>query len=236
MSATYKVRRTSSSSTSSSSPVFLQPDSALSGVETLVAESVSGESEGFVTDSAIIKPAFIEVISQFVGEKLGIYLLYLWKLKKKTVGNVDGKNLRPFTGSGIDIGLFSGDEKKSLCTGTARICQIVKNLLIPMGQQMRIRESELVEGLVLLERFLVKGFPEFRLTMDNLAMAFTVCVMLANKSCADSTFQNCSWCKVFGMKQSYLNQSEEYALRILDFQLLISGEEIEELIKAVKRG
>ena len=207
----------------------------LDDIEAKVRSSMDLEGMETLTDHKVIQKPFIAMVSRFLGEKLGMYMMKIQKGGCKGKGRGGGEEIEKgaFSYKREDLEMVGG-EWTLLEKTMKEIERMMNELMVLMGERMRIRETELIQGLVYLERFLMKGKREFMLTMKNVAMAFTTCVMLSNKMNGDSTFRNISWCEVFGIKPSYLNESERYALRILEFRMNIRGSEISELLERMK--
>ena len=114
--------------------------------------------------------------------------------------------------------------------------EILIGLLQVMKVQLHIRESELLYGLILLERFLNKSPSEFDLQLNNLPMTFVVCIMLAHKMSTDRPIKNSLWSGVFKIPLSYLNQSEIFVLKAIDYNLNITWQSIFDLVQAILKA
>lgn len=104
---------------------------------------------------------------------------------------------------------------------------VIFHVLEKMAKTFRIRETEFIQAMVLLERIITGQLTEipFALCKDNLPMALCVTVMLANKMNADAPISNKWWMQTFGINPSHLVNSEIFFLRCLDHSLLVKEEE-----------
>jgi hypothetical protein len=103
----------------------------------------------------------------------------------------------------------------------------MRSILKMMSDHFRMRRTELLQGLVLLERVLTgqRSSIPFLLTRENTPMALVVCMMMTNKMNADHPFTHSSWCKVFGIDPEALRKSEVFFLSCVNFSCHVGKEE-----------
>ena len=190
-------------------------------VELLLQSSAYPSATSAVVDTRIIGGEFVVRVSRFLGRRIAYHLA-------RTHACYDSSNM--FSGDSCK----SGHVPKPTETLVSSMQSITFRMLQIMGSRMRIRESELLQGLILLERFLARSAGGFTLKPDTFPMALTVCVMLANKMSADSVFTNRSWCEVFGIRMEHFSSSEKYVLSVLQYNLNVDGDALLRLIRAIQ--
>ena len=107
---------------------------------------------------------------------------------------------------------------------------VTKSLLEQMGSDLRVREIECLEGVLLFERFVQRAQHHFAVTKESFAMTFTVSMILSNKLNADTPFSNRSWSEVFAINLADLSDSECFFLQHVSDQLHMSGDDIREVM------
>ena len=107
---------------------------------------------------------------------------------------------------------------------------VTKSLLEQMGSDLRVREIECLEGVLLFERFVQRAQQHFAITKKSFAMTFTVSMILSNKLNADTPFSNRSWSEVFAINLADLCDSECFFLQHVSDQLHMSGDDIREVM------
>ena len=110
-------------------------------------------------------------------------------------------------------------------------------ILTKMMDGLHILESEILSGLVLLERAICESESAFSLETlgTGLPLAVCVAVMVAHKTGADQTYTNATFCSILGIELSLFARAETAFLEAVKFRVVVSGEEYEEALLFLSR-
>ncbi|KAH7820705.1 uncharacterized protein MONOS_2091 [Monocercomonoides exilis] len=201
-------------------------------------------------DGNIMNNEFIEVMSDFIGKSVAFTNCHAWHNSKRHIRRnpIYSSLLTPIRAIGTKfIEDLSDQEALSFSnwTNLSReeislvnyLRDIACGLMKTMSCQMRIRQSEFLQGLILLERVLTGQLTDipFVLTRDNMPMALCVCVMLANKLNADVPFSNAWWSHAFGIPIPHLAKSELFFLSCLSYTTSIKKEEFQAAVDTYQK-
>jgi hypothetical protein len=94
---------------------------------------------------------------------------------------------------------------------------------------IRLRESEMIQGLILLEKVYEKhgSGNDFHSSFVDLIFYLATCLLLAHKFSSDSPITNEEWCNIGNMSLSTINACEAHTLWLLKYELWIDIKDVE---------
>jgi hypothetical protein len=98
---------------------------------------------------------------------------------------------------------------------------------------IRLRENEMIHGLILLEKVYEKhgNGNDFHSSFVDLIFYLGTCLILAHKFNSDTPIKNEEWCSIGNMSLSTVNACEAHTLWLLKYELWIDGKDIEYFAK-----
>lgn len=191
-------------------------------------------------DVAVLSGSFIRVLSKYIGRSVGYTLEYPFRREHSAQFGSDAPGsstevIRALGSRMLEMGLKNGEVPLELWRpqngDVARIVcgcsETASFVLTKICAVLCLRESEILRGLVLLERMVSGGLSDivFSLSEENLPMALVVAMMLANKTSADKPYSNQAWAELFEIDISLLNESEMFFLKCISFDAGVSEAE-----------
>jgi hypothetical protein len=115
-----------------------------------------------------------------------------------------------------------------------RLCAFLSDCQKIIG----LRESEMIHGLILLEKVYEKHGKgnDFHSNFVDLIFYLATCLILAHKFNSDTPITNEDWCDIGNMSLSTINSCESHTLWLLKYELWVDERDVECFKKRNKYG
>jgi hypothetical protein len=98
---------------------------------------------------------------------------------------------------------------------------------------IHLRESEMIHGLILLEKVYEKhgNGNDFHSNFVDLIFYLVTCIILAHKYSTDTPITNEEWCNIGNLSTQTINACEAHTLWLLKYELWINEKDVKDFIK-----